>query len=214
MKTNTRTVNFYYTTKNQMEIFADYFGPDQTYIDKKNYLARGHLSPDADFMFGYDQYSTYYFANVAPQYQPVNGGNWMTVEKYARNLAAAYGDNIESYNGYMGMVEFPSTKRSTIKIYLDPNQEISIPKYYFKVLWHKTSDAAIVFVSVNNPFTPNGKADEFCKNVCAKAKLDNKSFMDDTKGHTFCCTLDEFKQNYDGLPEEVSAKKLLMGIEK
>ena len=33
------------------------------------YLARGHLAPDADFIYDVQQDATYYFVNVAPQFQ-------------------------------------------------------------------------------------------------------------------------------------------------
>ena len=47
----------------------------ESIIDKKrgqNYFARGHLSPDADFIDGAEQDATYYFFNVAPQFQSFN----------------------------------------------------------------------------------------------------------------------------------------------
>ena len=37
-----------------------------------NYFARGHLSPDAAFIEGAEQDATYFFFNVAPQFQSFN----------------------------------------------------------------------------------------------------------------------------------------------
>ena len=37
------------------------------------YLARGHLAPNADFIFYSWMDSTYHFVNVAPQWQAFNG---------------------------------------------------------------------------------------------------------------------------------------------
>ena len=53
-----------------------------------NYFARGHLSPDAAFIEGPEQDATYYFFNVAPQFQSFNNGNWKALEHATRSLAA------------------------------------------------------------------------------------------------------------------------------
>ena len=65
--------------------------PDGTHIidaDKgSNYLARGHLSPDAAFIEGAEQDATYYFFNVAPQFQSFNNRNWKQLESFTREMA-------------------------------------------------------------------------------------------------------------------------------
>ena len=55
-----------------------------------NYLAKGHLSPDAGFIYQAEQYATYYFINVAPQFQSFNAGNWKELEEGSREIAARY----------------------------------------------------------------------------------------------------------------------------
>ena len=52
-----------------------------------NYLARGHLSPDAAFIEGAEQDATYYFFNVAPQFQSFNNRNWKQLESFTREMA-------------------------------------------------------------------------------------------------------------------------------
>ena len=49
---------------------ADHYVQD---FDSDIYLARGHLSPNADFIFYSWMDSTYHFVNVAPQWQAFNG---------------------------------------------------------------------------------------------------------------------------------------------
>ncbi|XP_005182505.2 uncharacterized protein LOC101892491 [Musca domestica] len=215
MSSNTRKVNEFYTKKNQLARFEALFGQGQTYYDeKKNFLSRGHLTPDADFMFGYEQLSTYYYMNVAPQFQPINGGNWLKVEDMARSLAGDYGEDIESYNGYFGTVQLPNASGMPVTLYLDNRQQFYIPKYYFKVLTRKSADESIVFVNVNNPFIANGKAEEVCPNICSKANLYQRDFTNLAKGYTFCCSLQDFKRVYNGLPNEVQGKRLLMAKKK
>ena len=52
------------------------------------YFAKGHLAPDAAFIYQLEQHATYYFINVAPQYQAFNAGNWKTLEALTRKVAA------------------------------------------------------------------------------------------------------------------------------
>ena len=51
-----------------------------------NYFAKGHLSPDAGFVYNVMQDATYYFVNVAPQFQSFNNGNWKSLEYAVRDL--------------------------------------------------------------------------------------------------------------------------------
>lgn len=57
------------------------------YILARSYLSRGHLSPDGDFLLGAWQDLTYFYVNTAPQWQSINGGNWMQVETMVRRFA-------------------------------------------------------------------------------------------------------------------------------
>lgn len=56
------------------------------------FLSRGHLAPDGDFIFGSWQFATYFYINAAPQWQIVNGKNWLTVEKLVRKLGIKVSD--------------------------------------------------------------------------------------------------------------------------
>ena len=72
-----------------------------------DYFAKGHLSPDAAFIYNVLQDATYYFINVAPQveniqlkthyltntlsqFQSFNNGNWKALEGGVRDLGAKY----------------------------------------------------------------------------------------------------------------------------
>ena len=61
------------------------------FIDNKiNYLARGHLAPDAAFIYQIEADATYFYINVAPQYQSFNNQNWRTIETATREIAKRY----------------------------------------------------------------------------------------------------------------------------
>ena len=58
----------------------------ETTASGTNYFAKGHLSPDAGFVYNVQQDATYYFVNVAPQFQSFNNGNWKSLEYAVRDL--------------------------------------------------------------------------------------------------------------------------------
>lgn len=72
-------VDHYYKTATQRETIADLVGSEslaEKYIGDQSsqlFLSRGHLAPNADFIFYSWQDSTFFFINVAPQWQSFNG---------------------------------------------------------------------------------------------------------------------------------------------
>ena len=53
----------------------------------QNWLARGHLAPDASFVYQEEADATYFYINVAPQFQSFNNQNWKSLEKITRDIA-------------------------------------------------------------------------------------------------------------------------------
>jgi DNA/RNA endonuclease G (NUC1) len=88
-----------YTKKSQAAVVKKLLGTDNklsngtTIIDissrGQNYFAKGHLSPDAAFIDEAEQDATYFYINVAPQFQSFNNGNWKSLEYAARDMAEA-----------------------------------------------------------------------------------------------------------------------------
>ena len=59
------------------------------------FLSRGHTSAKADFALASLQRATFHIANVAPQWQTFNGGNWNTLEANLRAYVAKLGRDIK-----------------------------------------------------------------------------------------------------------------------
>ena len=60
----------------------------QPIIDNKIiFLAKGHLAPDAGFVYRTEADATYFFINVAPQFQSFNNGHWKALEIATREIA-------------------------------------------------------------------------------------------------------------------------------
>ena len=73
-------VNDRYTQVRQQETIAGILGSDDLgYFDLNGqvFLSRGHLAPDGDFIDAASQDASYYFMNVAPQWQVFNAGSWV-----------------------------------------------------------------------------------------------------------------------------------------
>ncbi|XP_067633187.1 uncharacterized protein [Eurosta solidaginis] len=215
MKFSTTATNKYYKTTGQITRFESLFGKNQPYVSSTMFMARGHLAPDADFVFAYEQLATYYYANCAPEWQVVNAGNWVRVESETRKLAQSIGSDLLTYTSTLGVLELehPTTGVST-PIYLGKDDVIPAPEWYYKVVMHPSLPVDLVFISLNNPFANVGPEVEFCTNVCAKYNVNSNYYTDATKGYTFCCELKDFwksavgtKTPFFDLPDGWSYKK-------
>lgn len=204
MSKSTNQINTLYTKKNQVAVFENLFGASQNYINNTMFLSRGHLTPDADFIFAYEQLSTYYYANVAPEFQSVNGGNWVRVENMARSLAGGYGTNFQIFTGY-----YDNLILQNRQIYLDQTRKIEIPKWFYKAIKNIETNAAIVVITLNNPFAKLRDINEFCPNVCERASLNNRNFKNIKRGYTFCCEVSSFTSIVNDLPSNFTANSLL-----
>ena len=86
-----------YSKSNQVLVFKDDLsnnhlkdGSDIIDVGKgsSDWFAKGHLSPDAAFIYDFEQEATYFFINVDPQFQSFNNGNWKAAEAETRKLAS------------------------------------------------------------------------------------------------------------------------------
>ena len=83
--------------KNQENVFREEINHDEVFGDGskiidanrhgQNWFAKGHLSPDAAFLYDFEKFATYFYINVDPQFQAFNANNWASVESEARMLA-------------------------------------------------------------------------------------------------------------------------------
>lgn len=171
------------------------------YIDlsKSYYFARGHLSPDGDFIDAASQDATYYYINAAPQWQSFNNGNWKSLELATRSLASTRKLDLVTYTGTFGTMTLADVNGLQQPIYLakdsNNNYVIPVPKYYWKVIHDPVSNTATAVVGINNPHLGMVTgADVLCDDVCSQitwAPLSNR--LDITKGYTFCCTVQSLR---------------------
>ncbi|GAB0086879.1 hypothetical protein DMENIID0001_010830 [Sergentomyia squamirostris] len=205
---NTNINNLY---KEHIEKFRGIFGPNQKFFQRPLYsLARGHLTPEVDFALGTEQHATEFYINTAPQFQVINQGNWLRVEKHVRDLAETLQDDVTVITGVLGILKLPNQNGEQKKIYLGDGV-IPVPEIFWKIVLHEKSLSAIVFIGSNNPhlnsFPP------ICPNICNETtfgdgeKSKSQNFSDGKLGFIICCRLHDFlKKNSDILPDEENIK--------
>lgn len=98
-----------YSKGHQAQIMTEILGNkglQKKYAGDDN-IARGHLSPKADFIYGPEQLATFYYVNAAPQWHKFNSGNWNNIEVSVRNLAIRRKLHLTVYTGMWIAVAVP-----------------------------------------------------------------------------------------------------------
>ncbi|XP_065212829.1 uncharacterized protein LOC135840304 [Planococcus citri] len=203
--------NSYYVQKAQDRNLAWVFKKYSSGND--SYLSRGHLAPDGDFLFASWQFATYLYINAAPQWQKINGGNWLTVEKFVRKLAIKLNTDLEVITGTSGVLELPDDKGKLQKIHLNGNK-IRVPEYFWKLVYDPQTSSGIGIITSNNPYLEKTATLKICKNICYENNWLNHNatieFKDPSQGLTICCTVNELRKAIPEVPF-VNVQAILRG---
>lgn len=191
-----------FTKAKQLERFTSILGSSvaEEYLNK-TFLARGHLTPDGDMVMSAWQWSTYYYINVIPQFQSINNGNWKHIESAVRTKAAQFSRDLTVFTG-----AFDVLKLKNKKITLD-SDGLEVPKWSWKVVKDETSNSAMAFVTLNNPFASS--ITNICNDLCDEHGWDWKDRKVFVKGYTICCAIDELQNVIDFIPSEAFARNVL-----
>jgi hypothetical protein len=189
-----------YKTKSQKKFVSSLVGSEassQIFHGKTSYLARGHLSPDADFVFQEWQDATYYFVNAAPQWQSFNNGNWRAVEESVREYAAKTRSTLSIFTGTLGQLRLKNLDSREVPIFLARKGDenfLPVPQYFWKLVHNAATNEAVAFVGVNGPPAEGMSAptEEVCSDKCASAGWRFKNQVSPSRGRLFCCSYDEF----------------------
>lgn len=102
---------------------------------------RGHMAPAADMSFSPKTMDeSFFMSNMSPQEPDCNRGVWKELEAQVRSFAITEGD-VYVVTGPI----LPQTKTITI----GPN-EVTVPKYYYKVVWDRTPPEKMIGFIVPN----------------------------------------------------------------
>ncbi|XP_046402161.1 uncharacterized protein LOC124168092 [Ischnura elegans] len=179
-----------------------------------SYLAKGHLSPDADFALQSQQDATYHFINVAPQWQEFNNGNWKVLENASRIKATTpTPHDLHIFTGTYGIVMLQDTNGNDVPFYLAQGnkRQVPVPKYIWKIVADYRKNESVAFVLLNQPATnPTYSEPPVCNDVCNRIHwVSWKARNDPHKGVMYCCSVSELRQRFRNIPREVPGTKLL-----
>lgn len=142
--------------------------------------------------------------NTAPQWKPINDGNWARIEEHIMDLASKLKKDIVTITGVLGSLRLADTSdfdtEKFIHLYERENvKAMQVPLYFYKLAYEPDSNRGIVYVTVNNPFI---KDDLHNYNICRipitsitggkvppkwKPKLVSK-------GYSYICEVSDFLQ--------------------
>jgi hypothetical protein len=205
------SVDNLYTRNTQRQTISGLLGStalgDQ-YIHATNdyFLARGHFSAKADYVYGSQQRATFRFVNVAPQWQTFNGGNWEVLESDVRAYANKNKLDLEVYTGTYGVATLPNVNGVETELYLyvdvNNNKGIPVPKFYWKAVYDPKTQAGVVFVGVNNPYVNNPQGDYIiCTDVSSKISWLSWDPKNIARGYSYSCEVDDFRSTVKYLPQ-------------
>ncbi|XP_052898773.1 uncharacterized protein LOC128305389 [Anopheles moucheti] len=200
-----------YTQRQQQERFTALLGSAEQankYINSTSFLAKGHLTPDADAVLDSWAGATYFFINAAPEWQAVNGGNWLRVENAARKVAAQLNDTVQVYSGVYDILRLPDRNGRPVALSLGDDGSVEVPKWLWKVIVHPPTGQGIVLISLNNPFAT--RAESLCDDICSQYGWYQKEFKDLRKGYTHCCSVAEAQKAIKLISTTIKANKVLV----
>lgn len=201
-----------YTQASQLTRFTTLLGSAieaAKYINSKSFLSRGHLAPDGDGIFRSWQFATYFYTNVAPEWQDVNAGNWLRVEDAARTIAAKLQENILIFTGVHDILSLPDVNGKSVPIILEAGG-IETPKWFWKIIKSTKSNSGVALISLNNPFaTVLPPTEMLCPDVCQATGWSNVQYNDFTKGFTYCCTVADLMKAVSSIPVEAAVANTL-----
>lgn len=194
----------YYTCSNQQRTVGRLVGSSRVnrYIkcsNNINYVAKAHLAAVPDFMYFAQQESTKHHVNVVPMWYSIKNGNWLNLEEeirqYASNTSRAPSDLV-IYSGTLGI-----TNLDNHRIYLGRDSNnlnvVPVPQWVWKLVYEPTTKEGIVFLVVNNPY----RLSFTCRCVCAQTQWTRAwNRADAHKGYVYCCSVNNFRSVFSGLP--------------
>lgn len=166
------------------------------------FLSRGHLTPNADGISSTIRVATFFYLNVAPQWQIFNACNWNLVEIISRAMAYALNDKLQVTTGVSGVLRMSNTRsRSDQNLYLATNNKqkdlIPVPKFYWKIL--KYNNDAVALIGLNNPYATAQSEVDICQDKCKALGYPddiNSQFQNFALGRTYCCSVKELADKY------------------
>ncbi|XP_066960206.1 uncharacterized protein [Macrobrachium rosenbergii] len=210
-------VNNVYKRRNQRPLFLELLGTTEHLTSQgQHYLARGHLAPDSDFFYTAEQDATYFYANVVPQWQDFNNGNWKRLEFAVRELAERQQATLDVWTGSYGVLQMPDANNNAVDMFLgltEGKTHVPVPAVLWKVIHNPSTRRAVAIVGVND-VRGQGFSDDIsmmdppCYDVCDQLTWIDWDTQEVRRGRTFCCQVSDLKEIIPSLPNIGSVQLL------
>ncbi|KAJ8704044.1 hypothetical protein PYW07_013338 [Mythimna separata] len=181
------------------------------YLTKKQFLSRGHLAANADFMTSALMRATFHYVNTGPQWFRGNAGDWAALEDGLRRRVKVLGNDVTVFTGTHGIMTLPDKNGRMQEIYLhadaNNNLDVPVPMYFYKLIYNPEAKTAAVFISINSSFYNATTIDglQFCDNICDQddknAEYSWLRWRSNDGTFSFCCDYDQFVEEVDYLPK-------------
>uniref|UniRef100_A0A336MTT0 CSON006568 protein n=1 Tax=Culicoides sonorensis TaxID=179676 RepID=A0A336MTT0_CULSO len=202
--------NKLYSVANQFERMKKLVGASKgkIYVNKKINLARGHLAPMVDFVYGVHQRATMHLLNAAPQWNTINGGNWFKIEESVRDLVE--NGNSDELDVYTGTFDVLNVEKKPFYLASNSNDDgvMPVPKIFYKVVIDARSGKGVALIMTNNPFLKENDLDRYiyCNDVAKSIKWVRKMKQDLSKGYFYACQVEDFAKVVKHLPSELKVQ--------
>ncbi|XP_033340031.2 salivary endonuclease isoform X1 [Megalopta genalis] len=172
-------------------------------VNKQLFLSRGHLTAKADFVYGSQQNCTFQYLNAAPQWSTFNSKNWEVLESSVRNFTQAKSLDLEVYTGVHGamtMADIHGNQR-VITITYRHSKPLLVPKFFWKIIYHRPSRKGTAFVGLNDPFITNATPDLYLCTNRIDSHITWLSWLSNyTQGLSYACTVDDLRLQIPTIP--------------
>ncbi|CAB3365389.1 Hypothetical predicted protein [Cloeon dipterum] len=200
-------VNSKYVKEGQRATLAHILGSEELankYIGEGDYyLARGHLAARADFVYSSHQRATFWYVNVAPQWQTFNGGNWNTLEDNVRKFASRSGGHeLVVYTGTHGIATLPDAQGKEQPLYLSVDgsaAKLKVPAIFWKVVLEPSTGKGVAFVGVNNPYKE--ELETVCEDICDQIDWLTWQPKKQKLGFGYCCAVTDLSRAVPNVPK-------------
>ncbi|XP_076299834.1 salivary endonuclease-like [Lasioglossum baleicum] len=167
-------------------------------------LTRGHLAAKGDFVYGSQQNATFHYLNSAPQWGGFNSGNWNALELSIRKFTKSNNFlDLEVYTGVHGQMTMSDIrqKQQVITIRYPYSKPLLVPRFFWKVIYHRSTKRGTAFVGLNDPFIPHALPDVYlCNKIDRRITWLEWMPQNITAGLSYACTVDDLRSRIPTIP--------------
>nr|QNH88358.1 double-stranded ribonuclease 2 [Diabrotica virgifera virgifera] len=172
--------------------------PDDSdkYINNKIFITPQQLASENDFYLATFQLAVKNYANIAPQWNSINKGNWLQ-ENEIRLYASNNNVNLQIWSGTYGVTKLNNETEppEPTELYLLEKElkngfviAFPVPELYWKVVYNPLNTQGLVLIGHNNPYVDKVNPEEqICEDISSKISWISWDKELYEKGYFYAC---------------------------